>query len=176
MAEDQDLKFVLGDQALRSGIRTTEFWLTVGSILLGLALLLFGKTELQQQAGFALLSLSSAGYSISRGFVKSKAVKAAALVLLMVSFVGCGTLNEQYVSKDRAVYEAIAPEYEAYVQSGFLVQDGAVVLDGDPESPRFGLPIYATDEDVEIRLRTLRLWKFQIEEAEKQIQRQKDGE
>lgn len=154
---------------VKAGVRTTEFWLAVATFVVGLTLVIVGKTEIQQLVGAGLLSLTSIGYSVSRGLVKK-----AAVILLCVSFMGCGTINEQYIQADQGTYDAIAPEYEAYVRSGVqIAPDGGVLLDNDLNSPNFGLPLLRDQEERELDLRTVRLWKQRLEEAHAAAAREK---
>jgi hypothetical protein len=58
------------DGGLRAGVKTTEFWLSLGSLLVGLGLVAFGQTEIQQLIGGAMLTLTTPGYAISRSITK----------------------------------------------------------------------------------------------------------
>lgn len=60
---------------MRSGYKTTEFWLTVAAAVVGFAMAsgLFAEGSTTAQVfGFIGMVLSSLGYSYSRGIVKSK--------------------------------------------------------------------------------------------------------
>jgi hypothetical protein len=58
---------------------------------------------------------------------------------------GCGSIAQEYVAADRATYEAVAPEYQKYV-------------DADP----------ALDDDAKaLRKATLASWAYRMEQAEK---------
>jgi hypothetical protein len=81
--------------------------------------------------------------------------------------VGCGSLNESYVVADEETYEAIAPEYEGLVRSGYQFDpDGNMVVDDE------GKPILLSDERREVRLRTVRSWEYRITQAKSELQRQ----
>ena len=61
----------------RTGIRTTEFWLTATTSLVGLLIMSGivtpeGAGTANQITGFIVAALASLGYTVSRGIVKSK--------------------------------------------------------------------------------------------------------
>lgn len=66
-------------------------------------------------------------------------VSLSALVLC-----GCGSIAKEYVSADRDTYEAVAPEYRAYI-------------DTDSE---------LTDAEKALRHATLDSWEYRIKQAE----------
>lgn len=77
MAEIPDVKVeVTGfpeaafDSGLKAGIKTSEFWISVASLVIGLGLVVFGQTELQQMIGGSMLSMTTPGYAISRAITK----------------------------------------------------------------------------------------------------------
>lgn len=63
---------------VRRGWRSTEFWLTALTSLVGLLVLagivdLEGTSTLDKTVGLVVAALTSMGYSISRGLAKAKA-------------------------------------------------------------------------------------------------------
>lgn len=66
---------------------------------------------------------------------------------LTAAFVvtGCGSIAKEYVGADRQTYEAIAPEYQKYV-------DADPALDADAKA---------------LRKATLESWRYRLEQAEK---------
>jgi hypothetical protein len=73
-----------------------------------------------------------------------KKLKLAALAAMMTLLASCG-MNKAYLVADRLTYEAIAPDYSAYV-----MEDESL-----------------SAKDREIYLRTLTIWLQRIDEADK---------
>ena len=58
---------------MKSGIRTTEFWLALVVALLGGLASIYATAEWARVAGILAAALSSMGYGISRAVVKKEA-------------------------------------------------------------------------------------------------------
>lgn len=71
----------------RPGIKTTEFWLGAGMMMLAAWLISKGKDEL----GAALAGIAGTVYTGFRGLVKSKLAQAGALLFVLVLAPGCAT-------------------------------------------------------------------------------------
>lgn len=68
---------------MKRGWKTSEFWLSAISVVVGLLLAsgAFGEgSDAAKVLGFVSSALAAMGYSASRGMVKSSEAKAAALV------------------------------------------------------------------------------------------------
>ena len=58
---------------IKSGFKTTEFWVTVVTVAVTAIIPLFGNSDLVTQIiGAIVAGLAAAGYSISRGLAKKK--------------------------------------------------------------------------------------------------------
>lgn len=80
---------------IKSGVKTTEFWLGLAAVLIG-AFLASGVLPSDHWAiklgGIAAVALASLGYSVSRGKAKGGGAAPLALAcLLALSVAGCGT-------------------------------------------------------------------------------------
>lgn len=56
---------------MKSGIRTTEFWLAVSVAVMGALAAVYAEEEWARVAGIVAAALSSAGYGLARAQVKS---------------------------------------------------------------------------------------------------------
>lgn len=76
------------------------------------------------------------------------------ILLFLLSLLGCGSLQEEYVEADRQTYEVVAPQIEKWLQwePALTLQDQDAIEDWH---------------------RKLRSWKFRIEKAEKAIAEEK---
>lgn len=151
----------------KPGWRTSEFWLTLAvhalTFLIASEALPVGSIW-EKVAAFALSALSQAAYTTARGKVKAAAelpppagsrmtLNVLLLALLLPLLGGCGAggvnpfaaPNSDYVTADRATFEAVAPEYSAYVAA-------------DPSLDA---------EQIARRQRTVATWRLRIEQAEK---------
>lgn len=76
------------------------------------------------------------------------------LLAAVLTLIGCGSLNEQYVLADRDFIAAIDSEYTSFVLSGYqFADDGALIADVDSS------PILLSPESIELRLANFRLHK-----------------
>lgn len=56
---------------MRSGIKTTEFWLAMGVALAGALASVYAEAEWAKVAGLVAAALATAGYGFSRSHVKA---------------------------------------------------------------------------------------------------------
>lgn len=57
----------------KPGIKTTEFWMAMATLVVGLGLIVYGAIDSNDDAkttGVMLMSVATGGYSISRGLAK----------------------------------------------------------------------------------------------------------
>lgn len=99
----------------KSGWRTTEFWLSLGALLLSAA---YGSGVIPDDgpwaklAGFGFVALTAAGYSVSRGMAKRAPMLLACLVLAVAS--GCVS------------YTRVAPDGTRVSATGILMKVGGI--------------------------------------------------
>jgi len=93
----------------RQGYRTTEFWLHVVALLVGVYLFFKGKDELAA----LLIGLSGFSYNVSRGIAK----KAAVLLLALTITTGCSTPGYVKASEVKGLVDAVTLRHDAYVDA-----------------------------------------------------------
>lgn len=94
----------------RAGIKTTEFWLAAGMLLLAGYLMTKGKDEL----GSILAGIACTVYTGFRGIVKAKLAQTAG-VLLFVFMTGCSTPGYVRADAIEELVQKVTERHDAYV-------------------------------------------------------------
>lgn len=128
---------------MKAGRKSTEFLFALAGLVGGIYLIRTGHPS----DGGMLLAASIAAYGISRGVAKINGGSGgAAVALASLLVLGSCAPSQVYIRAERSIYDAVAPEYQRYVE-----QDAQLA-----------------DDQKERRVRTVTRWRELIEAAEAQ--------